>query len=189
MDAFYDALRAMNSIRKWREVRGLSQGQLADKIGVTQAALSRWETGERYPGKTNLRALADALDVRPADLIDDIVDVDLRPELVEVEVVLASTLRKLGYRSFRVLADSVCLSGIKVNDVVLVDMEPSRLANVPSGSTVAVEAMSEEGTKVLVLRQFIAPSLITTNRRGTNLAVTLDAAGRGLKIVGVIVEQ
>ena len=36
-------------IKAWREERGLSQREMADVLGVRQATVSRWESGERVP--------------------------------------------------------------------------------------------------------------------------------------------
>jgi len=44
-------------IRAWRDARGLSQQDLAEALGVRQATVSRWETGER-PATMPLVALA-----------------------------------------------------------------------------------------------------------------------------------
>lgn len=46
-----------DEIRAWREARGLSQAGLAKALGVRQATVSRWETGER-PATMPLVALA-----------------------------------------------------------------------------------------------------------------------------------
>ena len=46
-----------------RRERGLNQEQLAEQIGVSRQAVSKWETGEASPDLPNLLALADALDV------------------------------------------------------------------------------------------------------------------------------
>ena len=45
-----------------RELAGLSQAELAELVGVTPAAISRWEAGERRP--TGERALAYAKALR-----------------------------------------------------------------------------------------------------------------------------
>lgn len=54
---FYERLRAA------RKHRGLSQLEVANRIGLNHANISLFETGERKPSFDNLRALADALDV------------------------------------------------------------------------------------------------------------------------------
>lgn len=56
-------------IKAWREHRGLSQEQLAERIGVTHGAVSQLERGLVNYTQPMLEALADALDCEPADLI------------------------------------------------------------------------------------------------------------------------
>ena len=56
-------------IKAWRKFRGLSQARLADRLGVTQSALSQLETGETAYVQPTLEAIADALQCAPADLI------------------------------------------------------------------------------------------------------------------------
>lgn len=48
-------------IRQLRERLGMSMAELAEKMGVTVATVSRWETGEALPVTSRLGALADAL--------------------------------------------------------------------------------------------------------------------------------
>ena len=50
-------------IRDRRLALGLTQQQLADKLGITDKAVSKWERGISYPDITLLRRLADALAV------------------------------------------------------------------------------------------------------------------------------
>lgn len=52
-----------------RKEKNMTQKQLADKIHVTDKAISKWERGVGIPDITNLEALADALDVTVAELI------------------------------------------------------------------------------------------------------------------------
>ena len=46
------------NIRRLRREKGVTQEQLAESIGVTCAAVSRWERGEAYPDITLLGPLA-----------------------------------------------------------------------------------------------------------------------------------
>lgn len=50
-------------LREIRELRGLSQAQLAEKTRLQPAAVSHFETGARLPSFDNLRRLAAALEV------------------------------------------------------------------------------------------------------------------------------
>src|SRR5699024_9373755 len=47
-------------IRELRQERGLSQAQLADVLGRTQATVSNWEAGRRIPGLDDLIDIAAA---------------------------------------------------------------------------------------------------------------------------------
>jgi transcriptional regulator with XRE-family HTH domain len=50
-------------LKKARDLRGLSQAQLAAKAGLPPASVSHFESGPRKPSFDNLKALASALDV------------------------------------------------------------------------------------------------------------------------------
>lgn len=52
-----------NSIRKIREKRGFSQSQLAERAGLSQAAIAWIEHGKRASSLDVLNALGEALDV------------------------------------------------------------------------------------------------------------------------------
>ena len=47
-----------NFIAEKRKEKGLTQKELAEKIGVTDKAVSKWESGECDPSTSNLIALA-----------------------------------------------------------------------------------------------------------------------------------
>jgi transcriptional regulator with XRE-family HTH domain len=52
-----------------RQVRGLSQSELAAKTGLEPSAVSHFETGRRLPSMGNLKVLCDALDISADYLI------------------------------------------------------------------------------------------------------------------------
>lgn len=56
-------------IRQWREFRGLTLEQLADRVGTTHASLSRIERGKQPYVQPLLEAIAEALMTDPASLI------------------------------------------------------------------------------------------------------------------------
>ena len=55
-------------IKRLREGRQLTQQQLADKLGVSDKAISKWETGRGYPDITLAEPLAAALGVSLIEL-------------------------------------------------------------------------------------------------------------------------
>jgi len=55
-------------IRQLRLARGLTQDELADKIGVQEKTVSRWESGRHSGYQRNLNALAAALEVPPEEI-------------------------------------------------------------------------------------------------------------------------
>jgi transcriptional regulator with XRE-family HTH domain len=56
-------------LREWRTRRGLTQSQLADKVGWTSAYVSRLENGERRLKIDQIVKLAKALGIEPAQLM------------------------------------------------------------------------------------------------------------------------
>ena len=58
-----------SQLARIRMERGLTQGQLAEKVGVYIKDISRWETGARNPGSASLRKLASALECSIDDLL------------------------------------------------------------------------------------------------------------------------
>jgi len=55
-------------LRAWREYLGLSQAQVADRLGVSQAAYSRLESPQVRPQGITLFRVAAALGIRPTQL-------------------------------------------------------------------------------------------------------------------------
>lgn len=55
-------------IAEWRENRGLTQEQLAGRLGCSDVTISRWETRARQPDLNAQEAIAEALDIDVVDL-------------------------------------------------------------------------------------------------------------------------
>ena len=56
-------------IAKARQDVGLTQRNLADKVGVTAQAVSKWERGNTCPDISILDEIAEALNVSVSDLL------------------------------------------------------------------------------------------------------------------------
>ena len=57
-------------IQEIRKEKELTQMSLADKLGVTDRAVSKWERGKSFPDVSMLRPLAEVLDVSVSELLD-----------------------------------------------------------------------------------------------------------------------
>ena len=56
-------------IRELREKNRMTQLQLAEKLGVSDKSVSKWETGKGYPDITLLEPIAEAFRVSVTELI------------------------------------------------------------------------------------------------------------------------
>lgn len=57
-------------IRKFREIRKLSQKELAELIGVSNSRVSNWEQGINRPDADILADICRALNVSPSELLN-----------------------------------------------------------------------------------------------------------------------
>ncbi len=81
-------------VSKLRKERGMTQKELAEKLFVSDKAVSKWERGQSLPDITMLNPLADALGVTAAELLNcgkiegEKVDASQVDELVEKAIEL-----------------------------------------------------------------------------------------------------
>lgn len=64
-----DAKKTGELIARSRKEQGLSQGELAERLHVTDKAVSKWETGRGMPGIDSLEPLAEALGLSVSELL------------------------------------------------------------------------------------------------------------------------
>lgn len=57
-------------IRRYREDRGISQKELAEKLGISNSRVSNWEQGINRPDADILADICEALNVSPSELLD-----------------------------------------------------------------------------------------------------------------------
>lgn len=61
--------KPMIELKLMRIKKGLLQADLAKRMGVSQNVISMYETGDRFPSRTNLEKLANALECDIRDII------------------------------------------------------------------------------------------------------------------------
>ena len=101
MSRFHENLKAL------REVRGVTQETLGQKIGVAKSTVSMYESGSREPSFEILEAIADYFNVSLAALMGD---VDIAPGLTAEEAGLLADYRALGEEGKRYLRQTVRLA-------------------------------------------------------------------------------
>ena len=58
------------AIRQTREEKGVSQERLAEELGVSRQAVSKWEIGQSVPTPRNLEGIEAALDLPAGTLAE-----------------------------------------------------------------------------------------------------------------------
>lgn len=94
-------------IRARRKERGLNQKQLADKLGVTDKAISKWETGRSAPDIALLEPLAKELGVSVVEILQGEKVEDENFSAVSDKVVV-KTMKKDKLELKRAVAISIC---------------------------------------------------------------------------------
>ena len=65
-----DRLSVGKFIAEQRKAHCLTQKELAEKVNVTDKAVSKWETGKGYPDIETMKSLADVFDVSISELLE-----------------------------------------------------------------------------------------------------------------------
>ena len=82
-------------IRQARDRAGLTQEQLAERIGVSRTAIARYESGEIEPKLHNLAAIAETLNVSTDELLGVRVSVSGLSLSPEAEAALGAFIREI----------------------------------------------------------------------------------------------
>ena len=59
----------MERLKKWLKEKNMTGAQFAELLGVAQAAVSMWLTGERFPSRRNIQKIVELTggEVQPND--------------------------------------------------------------------------------------------------------------------------
>lgn len=162
-------------------------------LGTSQPQLSRLERGERRLTVEWMTRIAKALDVEPVDLLSiaalSIPHDDVVPHEPSGLGDAASALMKKGFHFYTVRSNSLEQLKIAPGDVLLFDTTPEAIRGIKTGDVALVSLTYKDRqreTTRLVIRQFVAPNLLTTNRHRGNVILTMGADGAAAEIVGIL---
>jgi len=83
-------------LAEWRETKGLTQQQLADRLDTSDVTISRWETGKRRPDDDAKASIAWVLGI-------DIVDLYRHPDRPTADALLRGQPDEVRDQGLRVL--------------------------------------------------------------------------------------
>jgi DNA-binding Xre family transcriptional regulator len=184
----------MNRIRELRKARGWTAEDLAVRCNTSHNQITRLETGQRRLTVDWMTRIAQALDLTPAELLTN------RPRLETGDdigppsigyVGLAKGLSGRGLKLYCVLTNAVQDAGIPPDTVITVDETPEAIAAAKSGDIVVVDVVDPRDGAVphRLLRQFIKPRLVVTNRPGVPVVMTIDDPGLDIRLTGVVLHE
>ncbi len=180
---------AANRIKQLRLEKGLTIGQLAEKVGLSESHLSRVEAGVRGVKLSKLGALAKVLGVPMIELMPQESfehPSDLVPFVPPKGSVVAKALASSTQHMFRVQSGVLSELGINEGDLIIADSSAGAIAAVECGLPVIAEMEnSNTGEKALLLRQHIAPHLLITNSTDQN-SISIHMLKAPVKITGVV---
>ncbi|GBE37429.1 HTH-type transcriptional regulator Xre [bacterium BMS3Bbin08] len=108
-------------IKKKRRELGISQEELAERLGVTYQQVQRYENGRNKLNVENIQVIADTLDVPPAYFFSDrekeAVSEELTPYLPAEESKLLGYFRKIRVKNSRSLVLQVARLAARANPV------------------------------------------------------------------------
>lgn len=90
-------------LRARREAQGLTQAELAERVGITDNYLSAVERGVKLPTLPTLDALATALDTQPVELLGTTRGDAWLDELVDVGSAVPKSLRPIALAVLRAI--------------------------------------------------------------------------------------
>lgn len=186
----------MSRIAEWRERRGLSQAELAARIGMTQPNLQRYESGNQRLTVDLMRRLADALDVSSLELLPIALSADLRTDAIEADMPtagpIASAMASKGLKPFKMLTGAVERLGIQAGDMVVVDCsltEPAPNSVVVAAVTELLPDSSEASQPHVIVRQYIVPGMLVTNRSTRNVVIDIGDSAIAVEIIGTVIRD
>ena len=124
-------------IRALREKKGITQRELADLLGVTDAAVSKWEHGKNFPDITLLERLSEVLECKVSELLG--LETGSEEEIVRSFTDLAAEERRRLRRGIIVrtlvsLAIAVVLAVLMIRVDIELDFETQEfIFRMPSG--------------------------------------------------------
>ena len=127
-----------------RKKNGLSQEELAEKVGVARQTISKWELGETSPDLKQAKELSNIFNVS----LDELVDNDIKNILVEktsnTEKLAGLTLKLIKFIVIFIIVVPILLITLKIISKNIYEKNAGRLMNVSITCTLHDETYGYE---------------------------------------------
>ena len=78
------------NLKNVRKQRGITQEELAETLGVSRQAISKWESDNGYPETEKLLVISEALNISVDSLLNDSSTLEVKQKIAETDSVKAS---------------------------------------------------------------------------------------------------
>ncbi len=100
-------------IAEQRKLRSLTQKQFADMVGVTDKAVSRWETGKSYPDTETLEKISDIFEVSISDILSgEIAKPENKVEAADKNIIDAILLNQKATKKWKIAFICIIVLGV-----------------------------------------------------------------------------
>ena len=189
----------MNRIREMRRGQGISQAELAKRVGVHQTAISQWENGRTGPDRKSLAKLAQALNVSFDDLLGTQsvccrvpilgeihagLPVEAVQDVLGYEEITPETARRGSHFALRVVGESM-LPRFCPGDVVIVRQQ----SDAESGEIVVALVSDSDATVKKLIKKENGIVLMPLNPAFEPMVYTVqEIASLPVTVLGKVVE-
>ena len=105
-----DKIQVGLKIANYRKEKGITQKDLAEKLGVTDKSVSKWETGVNFPDVAILETLAEELGITVLELLD--LETSSADEIVKEMTEFSEVQRKMALERERISKTEIVLISI-----------------------------------------------------------------------------
>ncbi len=108
-----DKSKVGSFIAEQRKLRSLTQKQFADMVGVTDKAVSRWETGKSYPDTETLEKISDIFGVSISDILSgEIAKPENKVEAADKNIIDAILLNQKVTKKWKIAFICIIVLGV-----------------------------------------------------------------------------
>ena len=148
------------ALRKARKAKGLTQSELAARLGVTQPFIGNYERGLRKPKLETLKRIASALDIAVYSLLDEEKQCAFSPPTEAVNVTVGERIKKARTNkglTQKQLADKMQISYVNISQIENGQRTPKidTVQRIATALGVAVEYLLDYSTETIAFMELL----------------------------------